>query len=53
MKKCCKCDIDKDLKEFSKCISRKDGFQPRCKLCSKYYRDNDKLNQSKSNKFNG
>lgn len=37
MKKCTKCKIEKELSEFNKDKSRKDGLQPRCKSCVKQY----------------
>lgn len=41
MKKCTKCLIEKDLSEFSKKKSTKDGFRGSCKSCAKkYYKDN-------------
>lgn len=33
MKACCRCQEYKPLVAFSKCASRKDGLQPRCKAC--------------------
>jgi hypothetical protein len=33
MKRCGKCCLEKDEKEFGKCKSRKDGLANRCKLC--------------------
>ena len=32
-KKCSKCDIVKDFREFYKDKSRKDGYRNRCKIC--------------------
>ena len=45
MKKCCKCKVEKELSEFSKSKSRKDGHKNHCKACCKeynktYYLDN-------------
>ena len=45
MKQCHFCKELKQLDQFSKCKSRKDGYQTRCKLCIKgvsnnYYQDN-------------
>lgn len=41
IKKCCCCQIEKDVKEFGKDPHVKDGFKGRCKECrKKYYRDN-------------
>ncbi len=45
MKKCCCCKETKDLKDFNKNRSRKDGFNSICRICSnkrskKYYQDN-------------
>lgn len=37
-KKCCKCKIHKDLVDFSKDKSAKDGLQSKCKDCNKQYR---------------
>jgi len=33
MKVCCKCKIEKDIKDFAKCKTNKDGLQKRCKMC--------------------
>lgn len=45
-KKCRKCEIIKDIKEFSICRSSKDGLQNKCKGCvsiyKKKYRDKNK-----------
>lgn len=38
MKKCYKCQIKKEYSEFSKDKSRPDGYDNRCKECSKKYR---------------
>jgi hypothetical protein len=32
-KKCCRCKIVKDIKDFYKNKTRKDGFQPECSQC--------------------
>ena len=37
MKRCRVCKVEKELKEFNKDKSRKDGFQGMCKLCLKQY----------------
>jgi DNA mismatch repair ATPase MutL len=38
LKKCSKCGIEKELTEFNKHKSRKDGLQPQCKECiAEYY----------------
>jgi hypothetical protein len=37
MKKCTKCGEDKDLSEFQKDKSKKDGLRPNCKFCAKKY----------------
>jgi len=37
MKKCCKCKIEKDISNFSKNKSTKDGFSYECKSCKKEY----------------
>lgn len=37
MKKCNKCNTDKELNEFHICKSNKDGFYNICKLCKKEY----------------
>jgi exonuclease VII large subunit len=37
MKKCGKCKEVKELIEFNKCKSHKDGLQPKCKACVKQY----------------
>ena len=38
MKKCTKCGIDKDLTEFNKSKTFKDGLRYNCKDCEKQYR---------------
>lgn len=38
MKKCSKCNIEKELSEFSKDKSRKDGLTSYCKACHNQYR---------------
>jgi hypothetical protein len=35
MKKCTKCNLEKNLNEFSICKSKKDGLQNQCKQCKK------------------
>lgn len=41
MKKCTKCNIEKELSDFSKNKSSKDGLRPSCKSCVKeYYKSN-------------
>lgn len=42
MKFCIKCKQNKDFKFFSKDKSRKDGYNNKCKSCSKEYRENNK-----------
>ena len=37
MKRCCRCKEEKDLKEFNKDKSSKDGRQNKCKICQKQY----------------
>ena len=37
-KKCPKCGVEKDVSEFSKCKSQKDGLDSQCKTCRKEYR---------------
>ena len=40
MKKVCtKCLKEKDKSEFSKSVSRKDGYNYKCKMCHKEYRE--------------
>jgi len=39
MKRCCKCGLPKNVKEFSIDRSRKDGRQPKCKSCAASYYD--------------
>lgn len=58
MKKCSKCKIEKDLGEFHKSKSSKDGYQLRCKICNfEYYISNKakialrKLEYRKKNKL--
>ena len=41
MKKCTKCKVEKEITEFSKDKTRKDGVYSSCKLCNKeYYKEN-------------
>jgi hypothetical protein len=43
MKTCTKCEVEKELKDFSKNKRNKDGLQEQCKECGKlYYRKNRK-----------
>jgi hypothetical protein len=44
-KRCCTCKQEKDLSEFGKNLSRKDGLEVRCTLCC---REHAKLNRLKS-----
>ena len=37
MKRCSRCKIEKELDEFNKSKSTKDGLQNMCKLCQKQY----------------
>lgn len=37
MKKCNKCNQEKDYSEFSKCKANLDGYQSKCKACAKVY----------------
>ena len=39
MKKCYKCQLDKDDSEFSRHPKNKDGLQKQCKSCQKEYKD--------------
>ena len=48
MKRCCRCKEEKDLKEFNKDKSAKDGLQKKCKICLKDYRQ---LNREKINQY--
>ena len=48
MKRCCRCKIEKDLNEFNKDKSRKDGLMYKCKLCEKEYRQ---LNREKKKQY--
>ena len=48
MKKCTKCKLDKEITEFSKDKTRKDGLFSSCKECHKEYR---KENKDKINKY--
>ena len=45
MKKCTKCNQEKDLTEFHKSRSTKDGLQYCCKACLKLYREDPKNKQ--------
>lgn len=44
MKKCCKCKIDKELQEFHKQKSRRDGLQTQCKQCNSLYKNSEVYN---------
>lgn len=41
-KRCSKCGIVKDIREFSKCRTNKDGLQTSCKKCKKRYYEKNK-----------
>tara|TARA_B110000967_G_scaffold95356_1_gene97974 strand:+ start:116 stop:781 length:666 start_codon:yes stop_codon:yes gene_type:complete len=48
MKKCIKCNIEKELTEFSKAKCNKDGLQSKCKTCfKKYLKEYRKSNKEK------
>jgi len=49
MKKCCKCKIEKDLSEFGKHKSLKDGLNIQCKTCVK--ERNEKYRQANKEKI--
>lgn len=44
---CTKCNIEKDISEFSKARNRADGYQTWCKSCYKIYRDTHDVNSRK------
>ncbi len=44
---CTKCNIEKDISEFSKARNRADGYQTWCKSCYKIYRDTQDVNSRK------
>ena len=48
MKRCCRCKEEKDLKEFNKCKSAKDGLQYMCKICQK---EHYQLNREKRKEY--
>jgi hypothetical protein len=50
VKKCTTCSIEKELNEFHKKSSSKDGYRSNCKSCSKEYNRNRKEKQSQYNK---
>lgn len=50
MKVCYKCKEEKPYHYFSKCKTRKDGYSPGCKDCSKAYREANKEKLAKSKK---
>ena len=43
MKKCCKCNNDRNLKDFGKMSSTKDGLRYDCNCCRREYREQNKL----------
>ena len=56
MKRCSKCNVDKQLDLFSKCAANKDGFHRWCKECSKaskkeWYVKNAESERSKALKY--
>lgn len=51
MKICSKCRQEKELTEFSKNKSSKDGFHHRCKLCVRQYNKDNKEHNAKYNKL--
>ena len=48
MKRCSRCKIEKELNEFNKDKSSKDGLRYRCKLCEKQYYQ---LNREEKNQY--
>ena len=52
MKKCSKCKIEKEVKEYYKHISSKDGLQYKCKCCIKQDYEDNKDNVKKYYKYN-
>lgn len=50
MKICIKCKIDKELNEFHKHKSSKDGYETKCKQCRKFYQDKYNKKYYKENK---
>lgn len=50
IKKCTICNIEKDIVEFHKKSSSKDGYRSNCKGCSKEYNKKRKEIQSQYNK---
>lgn len=50
MKKCYKCKIKKELKDFNKNKSNKDGLQSKCRSCFKLYNYKNKLKIKLNNK---
>lgn len=49
-KKCTKCGVIKDISEFYKSKSQKDGLDYNCKKCKKQYRENNKEAKAKYDK---
>jgi hypothetical protein len=49
-KTCAKCKVLKSVAEFSKCSSKKDGLQGKCKVCQKEYRQINKEHLSELQK---
>ena len=48
MKRCCRCKIEKELDEFSRDKSSKDGLQNKCKICQKQWYQ---LNKEKKKQY--
>jgi hypothetical protein len=53
MKKCNKCEENKELNEFSKRTASKDGLRSLCKTCIKIYRKSYYLKNYEKEKFTG
>ena len=48
MRRCCICKVEKELNEFNKCKSSKDGRQNKCKICLKQWYQ---LNKEKKKQY--
>lgn len=49
-KVCSKCGLEQNTKEFRKDKTKKDGIRPDCKICSKKYEYNHRINNSTTTK---
>jgi hypothetical protein len=49
MKTCCHCKAEKALTEFYRCKARKDGLEPRCKVCTRKFDHSESAKKRRAN----